>query len=395
MLKFTTAGESHGRGLITIIEGLPAGLTVDQDYINAELARRQKGYGRGGRMQIESDEVEIFAGVRDGKTLGSPVGLLIRNHDYANWQDIMNSEKCNGINKKQVTRPRPGHADLAGAMKYQQKDMRNILERASARETASRVAAGAFFKAFLKYFGIFIYSQVISIGVVKVTPFEVTEKNYEQFYSRVDESPVSCYDKASEEKMKKVISEARNQGETLGGSFEVGAISVPPGLGSHVSWQHRLDTQIAAALVSIPAIKAVEIGDGIANAGKSGSQVHDEIAYQEEVGLYRKSNRAGGIEGGISNGEKVWARAYMKPLPTLAKPLLSVDTVSWQEEKAQVERADVCAVPAAAVVGEAMLAFILARAFREQFTGGSIQQVEKAYRSYLDYLHKEWQWKKI
>ena len=357
MLRFITSGESHGKGLITIIEGLPSGLRVDEEYINRELARRQKGYGRGGRMQIETDEIEIFAGVRNGKTLGSPISFLIRNQDYENWQDIMNSGTCTRIDEKVLTRPRPGHADLPGAMKYHHRDMRNVLERASARETASRVAAGAFFKLFLKQFDILIYSYVRSIGSVNIGTVGLEQDKLEEFCARVEDSPLRCPDKESESKMIKLIEQAKKAGESLGGSFEVGAIRVYPGLGSHINWEYKLDGQIAAALMSIPAIKAVEIGDGIANASEFGSRVHDQIYYQEEQGLYRSSNRAGGIEGGISNGEAVWARAYMKPIPTLYKPLISVNTENWQEEKAQVERSDVCAVPAAAVVGEAMLAF--------------------------------------
>jgi len=395
MLKFTTSGESHGKGLITIIEGLPSGLAVDEEYINRELARRQKGYGRGGRMQIETDEIEIFAGVRNGKTLGSPISFLIRNRDYENWQDIMNSGTCSRINDKVLTRPRPGHADLPGAMKYHHHDMRNVLERASARETASRVAAGAFFKQFLEQFGILIYSYVRSIGSVNVGTVAIEKENLKDFCLRVENSPVRCPDPESEGQMIKLIEQAKSEGESLGGSFEVGALGVCPGLGSHISWERKLDGQMAAALMSIPAIKAVAIGDGIANAVEFGSRVHDQIHYREEAGLYRDSNRAGGIEGGISNGETVWAQAYMKPIPTLYKPLVSVNTANWQEEKAQVERSDICAVPAAAVVGEAMLAFVLARAFREQFGGESMEQVEQAYSSYREYLERVWQWKKI
>jgi chorismate synthase len=395
MLRFTTSGESHGKGLITIIEGLPSGLAVDEEYINRELARRQKGYGRGGRMQIEADELEIFAGVRNGKTLGSPISFLIRNQDYENWQDIMNSGTCSRINDKMLTRPRPGHADLPGAMKYYHRDMRNVLERTSARETASRVAAGAFFKLFLKQFGILIYSYVRSIGSVKAETVNIENDNLEGFYARVEDSPVRCPDKDSEREMIKLIEQAKREGESLGGCFEVGAVGVYPGLGSHISWERKLDGQIAAALMSIPAIKAVEIGDGIANAGEFGSRVHDQVRYREQQGLYRDSNRAGGTEGGISNGETIWARAYMKPIPTLYKPLISVNTTNWKEEKAQVERSDICAVPAAAVVGEAMLAFVLARAFKEQFGGESMQQVEQACSSYREYLDKVWKWRRI
>lgn len=395
MLKFTTSGESHGKGLITIIEGLPSGLPVDEEYINEELARRQKGYGRGGRMQIETDEIEIFAGVRNAKTLGSPISFLIRNRDYENWQDIMNSSACSRINDKVLTRPRPGHADLPGAMKYQHRDMRNVLERASARETASRVAAGAFFKLFLEQFGISVYSYVRSIGSVKAKAVTVEKDTLKDFCLRVEDSPVRCPDKESETEMIKLIEQAKREGESRGGSFEVGALGVYPGLGSHVSWERKLDGQIAAALMSIPAIKAVEIGDGIANAGEFGSEVHDQIRYREETGLQRDSNRAGGIEGGISNGEVIYARAYMKPIPTLYKPLISVNTTNWEEEKAQVERSDICAVPAAAVVGEAMLAFVLARACREQFGGESMEQVAQACSSYREYLSRVWKWKRI
>jgi len=395
VLRFITAGESHGKGLVGIIEGMPAGISIDEDYINKQLQRRQKGYGRGGRMAIESDAIEIFSGVRNGKTIGSPISFLIRNRDYQNWQDIMATGKCCRLEDKEVRRPRPGHADLPGGIKYNQPDMRNILERASARETAARVAAGAIIKKLLETFDIHIYSQVLSIGKAVASPYKVDRKNLGRFYDIVETSPVHCADSEREVRMIELIEKARENGESLGGSFEVGAIGVPPGLGSHVSWDRKLDAQIAGLLMSIPAIKAVEIGDGVLNASRQGSEVHDEIYYTEEQGVYRKTNRAGGVEGGISNGETVWARAYMKPIPTLYKPLVSVNTSLWQQEKADIERSDICAVPAAAVVGEAMFAFGIARAFLEKFGGDSVDQIKEAYYSYKDYMKRVWKWAKI
>jgi len=394
LLRFLTSGESHGKGLIGIIEGMPSGILISEEYINQQLRRRQKGYGRGERMSIESDTVEIFSGVRDQKTLGSPISFIIRNKDNENWREIMNTGKCSRINERTVRRPRPGHADLAGGIKYNQPDMRNILERASARETAARVAAGAFFKRLLETFDIYIYSQVVSIGEVTARTEKFDRDNYKQLNNVIEASPLHCFDKFSEGKMVQLIDRARNAGESLGGSFEVGAIGVPPGLGSHVSWDRKLDGKIAGLLMSTPAIKAVEIGEGIENASTPGSRVHDQLFFNENHGIYRKANRAGGIEGGISNGETIWARAYMKPIPTLYKPLTSVNTSLWCEEQADVERSDICAVPAAAVVGEAMLAYGIAGAFVEKFGNDSLAQINEAYDSYRDYMKKVWKWKK-
>ena len=395
VLRFITSGESHGKGLIGIVEQMPAGVEIGEEDINRELQRRQKGYGRGGRMKIESDRVEIFSGIRNGYSLGTPISYLIRNQDFENWQEIMAPGECKRPEEKIVNRPRPGHADLAGAMKYNQSDMRNILERASARETAARVAAGAMFKKLLESFNIRVYSQVKSIGPVQVKTWQVNEQNWQDLREKVDESPLHSVDTEKEPLMREAIDQARSKGESLGGSFEVGVIGVPPGLGSYISWESRLDSQICALLMSIPAIKAVEIGEGIANSAKPGSRVHDEIFYNEEEGLHRKSNRAGGIEGGISNGETVWARAYMKPIPTLYKPLTSVNTKLWQEEKADIERSDICAVPAAAIVGESMLAFAIARAFLEKFSGDSLDEIRKSYTTYQAYLKRVWKWEKI
>ncbi len=394
VLQFSTSGESHGKGLIGIIEGMPAGVAISEEDINRELQRRQKGYGRGGRMKIESDQVEIFSGIRDGYSLGSPIAYLIRNKDFANWQEIMAAGKCKRSEEKAVNRPRPGHADLAGAMKYNHKDMRNVLERASARETACRVAAGAVFKILLESFNIGIYSQVKSIGGVQAKTWQVRGDNRHEFMRKVDDSPFHSADVEKEILMIETVEQAKRNGESIGGSFEVGAIGVPPGLGSYVDWEKRLDSQISALLMSIPAIKALEIGEGFANSAEPGSRVHDELYYDENRGLYRKSNGAGGIEGGISNGETIWARAYMKPIPTLYKPLNSVNTELWQGEKADIERSDICAVPAAAIVGESMLAFAIARAFLEKFSGDSLAETNEYYQIYRAYLRRVWKWEK-
>lgn len=395
MLRFTTAGESHGPGLLVIIEGLPAGLFIDRGFINKELERRQQGYGRGGRMKIEADQIEVLSGVRNNRTLGSPVSFLVRNKDHANWQDIMGSGDCPKIEDKAVYRPRPGHADLTGAMKYGHHDMRNILERASARETTVRVAAGAVFKQFLGNFSMDIYSQVLAIGEVSSSGSKVDRSNLKELRRVVENSPVRCADPSSEMLMIEAIDCARASGESLGGSFEVGVVGVPPGLGSYTSWEQRLDSRLAAALMGIQAIKAVEIGEGISNSAAPGSSAHDQIYHSEERGVFRLSNNAGGIEGGMSNGEVVWARAYMKPIPTLMKPLSSVDTVEWKQETAVTERSDVCAVPAAAVVGEAMTAYVIAQAFLEKFGNDSIEEIRRNFDGYRQYVRKVWKWEKI
>lgn len=395
LLRYFTAGESHGKALVGIIEGMPAGLEIDEEYINFQLSRRRKGYGRGGRMKIESDQVQILSGVRGGLTLGTPVSFMIENCDYSNWQEIMASGREANLGEKTVRRPRPGHADLPGAIKYGHSDIRNVLERASARETAARVAAGAFFRRLLETFDINLYSYVVAIGPIRSETIAVNRHNIDQVVNRSEQSTVRCLDQASEKQMLQQIDQAQKAGESLGGVFEVGAVGAVPGLGSYSNWDRRLDADLGRLLMSIPAIKAAEIGEGIQNAARNGSQVHDEMHYNNESGLFRQSNHAGGIEGGVSNGETIWARAYMKPIPTLYKPLVSVNTETWQEEEADIERSDICAVPAAAVVGEAMLAFGLARAFLEKFGGDNIEQIMNAYCSYNEYVKRVWKWQKI
>lgn len=394
MLRFISSGESHGKGLIGLIENFPAGVNINIEEINNDLARRQKGYGRGGRMKIEQDKAEIIAGVRNEVTLGSPISFMINNNDYKNWENIMNPGACTDIEAKTVTRPRPGHADLAAAIKYNHQDMRNILERASARETAARVAAGSFFKQLLACFDIYIYSQVISIGNVRSSVSGLDNFTYNEFIEKVERSPVRCIDVRIAEEMIAAIDAAQKNGESLGGSFEVGAIGVPPGLGSHTSWDNKLDAKLSALLMSIPAIKAVEIGAGFANASAVGSLVHDEIFIDAEKGLYRTSNRAGGLEGGVTNGETVWMRAYMKPIPTLYKPLQSVNTTTWEVEEASIERSDICAVPAAAVVGEAMLAYGIAAALVQKFGGDNLEEMLRNHSNYRDYMKRVWKWEK-
>lgn len=394
MLRFTTAGESHGPGLVGIIEGLPAGLPISTADINRELSRRQQGYGRGGRMKIEQDEAVILSGVRNEVTLGSPISFVIWNRDHDNWSDIMAPGPCFRVDERRVTRPRPGHADLAGGMKYHHNDLRNVLERASARETAARVAAGAFFKKFLKAFDIYIYSQVLEIGGVTAPPAEITRHNLAEVQQAVESSPVRCYDPESARLMMARIDQAREEGESLGGMFETGALGVPPGLGSHTAWHLRLDSRLAALMMSIPAIKAFEIGDGINNSRLPGSQVHDAVYLRDTASIERRTNRAGGVEGGISNGETILTRSYMKPIPTLYKPLTSVNTSTWEEEKADVERSDICAVPAAAVVGEAMMAYGLAQAFTEKFASDHMDELQTSFREYRSYLKKVWKWVK-
>ncbi len=378
--KFTTAGESHGRALVAVIEGLPAGLEIDVERINFELFRRQQGYGRGGRQKIEKDEIQILSGVRHGKTLGSPVALTIENRDFVHWQEIMSAEKLEIKlkNLRVVKRPRPGHADLAGGQKFGARDLRDILERASARETAARVACGAFARQLLTQFGVEIKSHVIKLGSV---PNVVNEKTWEEI-STIDElSPLRCADKTVEKQMIDLIDKAKTDGDTLGGIFEVVAKNPPIGLGSHVSWNEKLDGRIAQAFMSIQAVKAVEIGTGVENAQKPGSQVHDEITF-ENNNFKRTSNRAGGLEGGITNGEELRVRGYLKPISTLKKPLRSIDIDTKQEDLAAFERSDVTAVPAAGVIGEAMLAIVLANAMREKFGGDSLSEMKTNFENY-------------
>lgn len=384
--KFTTAGESHGKALVAIVEGLPAGLEIDLEKINHELWRRQQGYGRGGRMKIESDKVEFLSGIRHGKTLGSPIALMIENRDFVHWTEIMSAEKIaeQPKNPRIVSRPRPGHADLAGGQKFGVRDLRDILERASARETAARVACGALAKQMLENFGIEIKSHVIKLGKIPEIPLQ---KTWEEVAGINENSPLNCADKTVEAEMVKLVDEAKENGDTLGGIFEVIAKNLPVGLGSHTSWSEKLDGRLAQAFMSIQAVKAVEIGEGVSNSAHFGSEVHDEI-YFENDNFKRKTNRAGGLEGGITNGEELRVRGYLKPIATLRKPLHSVDIDTKKEDLAAFERSDITAVPAAGVIGEAMLAIVLANAMREKFGGDSLVEMKRNFESYIESLQK-------
>ena len=384
MLRFLTAGESHGESLIAILEGLPAGLEVSSNQINVELARRQKGYGRGKRMEIESDKVEFFSGLRGGRTLGSPLAMRIRNRDWENWQNTMGPEGRNP-DSRSVTSPRPGHADLAGGIKYGHKDFRNILERASARETAARVAVGSVAKILLERFGVTVGGHVVSIGGSAPSKAEF-KRSVESVAA--EKSPVRCLDNTVEKEMIDLIDNAMEDGETLGGVFEIKAFDVPVGLGSHVHWDRRLDSDLASAIMSIPAIKGVQIGSGFGGAQLPGSSVHDAIFYDKVKGFYRETNNAGGIEGGISNGETIVLSAAMKPIPTLMSPLGSVHFLSKRKVDAAVERSDVTAVPAACVIGESMVAFVLAKHMCEKFGGDSVDEMSHNLEAYKDYVKK-------
>jgi chorismate synthase len=375
---FTTAGESHGPGLVAIVEGLPAGLELDRGRLDADMARRQLGHGRGGRMKIERDSVEIRSGVRHGVTLGSPVALLVANRDYANWAERMSPWTVEA-EVEEVHTPRPGHADLAGLLKFGHSDVRNVLERASARETAARVAAGALAKELLRAVGVSVHSHVIQIGSVRAP--EPPELGPEDF-AEVDASPVRCLDADAADRMVAEIDRLRKANESLGGVFEVRAFGLVPGVGSYTSWEERLDSRLAQALVSIQAVKGVSVGEAWEVAGRPGSESHDEIFWSEERGWHRETNRAGGVEGGMSNGEPLVARAALKPISTLTKPLRSVDTETKEPVQALRERTDSAVVPAAGVVGEAMVALVLARCYREKFGGDHIDDVVGALRSY-------------
>ncbi|HKG45957.1 MAG TPA: chorismate synthase [Pyrinomonadaceae bacterium] len=386
MLRFTTAGESHGRSLVAIIEGLPAGLPVDHELIDNELRRRQLGYGRGGRMKIERDHAEILTGVRHGLTLGSPLTLLIENKDWANWTDVMASEprEIEPEKSRRLKRPRPGHADLAGGLKYDVRDLRNILERASARETTARVACGALAKQLLAVFGVQVRSHVIQLGGIPDTPLELS---WDQLAAIDDDAPLHCADNEAQQRMIDLIDETRRQGDTLGGIFEVAARGVVPGLGSHTSWDLKLDGLLAQAVMSIPAVKAVAIGAGAEASSLPGSEVHDEIAYNSGTREFiRETNRAGGLEGGITNGEQIRIRGHLKPLSTLRRALRSVDIDTKEEESAAFERSDVTAVPAAGVIGESMVALVLAGAMREKFGGDSLGEMKRNFEGYREQL---------
>jgi chorismate synthase len=382
-IRFLTAGESHGRGLVCIIEGLPANLELSLEYINRELERRQRGYGRGGRMKIEKDKVQILSGVRFGKTLGGPIALFIENKDWENWKGKMAVEGERPETAVPFTRPRPGHADLAGGIKYNQRDLRNILERASARETACRVALGAVCKRFLEELGVFVGSYVVSIGPVS-PPIE--EQDLIKRYQLAEQSELRFPDPSKDKDFVELINRAKEMGESLGGVFEVFAVGVPPGLGSHVHWDRKLDGRIAQAMMSIQAIKGVEIGLGFEAAKRFGSEVHDEIGYREGEGYFRYSNNLGGLEGGITNGMPIIVRCAMKPIPTLTKPLRSVDVLTKEEVSAGKERTDVVAVPAASVVGESALALVLADAFLEKLGGDFMEEIKERYRIYLEHV---------
>jgi chorismate synthase len=377
-LRFTTAGESHGPGLVAILEGLPAGLELDREALDREMARRQLGHGRGGRMRIERDAVEIRSGVRHGRTLGSPIAVLVANRDYSNWDERMNPWPVDA-ELEEVHLPRPGHADLAGLLKYGQRDVRNVLERASARETAARVAAGGLAKEFLAAVGVSVHSHVLQIaGVTASVGDDLGPEELES----VDDSPVRCLDAEAGQRMVEEIDRLRKENETLGGRFEVLAFGLVPGIGSHVSWEERLDGRLAQAVVSIQAIKGVAVGEAWDVAGRPGSQAHDEIFWDEERGWYRETNRAGGVEGGMSNGEPLLVQAAMKPLSTLTQPLRSVDVETKQPGDALKERTDSTTVPAAAIVAESMVALVLARCYREKFGGDHIDDVLAALDAY-------------
>lgn len=384
MIRFETAGESHGECLVATVAGLPAGVPISVAAVDRELWRRQQGYGRGGRMRIETDHAEIVSGVRHSQTIGAPIAILIRNRDWQNWTEALPVETFEGAEdkKRTVTRPRPGHADLAGALKYDFHDARYILERASARETTARVAAGALAKAFLSQFGIGVLSYVAAVGPVRLD----RRASWDELVALSERNDVllGCVDPEIEQKMKAVVDDAYRTADTVGGVFEVVAHGVPPGLGSHASWDTRLDGRIAQAIVSIQAVKGVEIGDAARGAAEFGSRVQDTIHYDRERRRFaRGSNRAGGLEGGITNGEDVVVRGLLKPISTLRRPLESVDLVTREPEQASYERSDVCVVPAAGVIGEAMVALVLAQAFLEKFGGDSLRETRRNFEAYL------------
>jgi chorismate synthase len=380
IVRLTTAGESHGPGLTCVVEGLPAGLELAREALDRDLARRQLGHGRGGRMKIESDRAELTGGVRHGRTLGGPISVWVVNRDYSNWEERMNPWPVDA-EVAEVHLPRPGHADLVGTQKYGLSDVRDILERASARETAARVAGGALAKAFLRALGVEVHSHVLQITGVRAPRRDHLEASD---FAEVDASPVRCLDPHASAAMVAEINELRKRNESLGGVFEVRAFGLVPGLGSHVSWQERLDGLLAGAICSIQAVKAAAIGDGFETAAVPGSQAHDEIFYDERRGYYRETNRCGGLEGGMTTGDPLVVRGSMKPLPTLTQPLRSVDTATHEPAQALRERTDSCTVPAAGVVGEAMVALVLADAYRRKFGGDHIDDVRAALAAYKD-----------
>src|SRR4051812_38382457 len=391
MLRYFTAGESHGEALVAFISGLPAGLKVDQAFVDRELWRRQQGYGRGGRMKIESDRAHFLSGVRHGKTIGSPIAVLLENKDWKNWQEALPVEAGDAAQHRKVKSPRPGHADLAGALKYDFPDARYVLERASARESAARTAVGALAKLFLRELGIEVLSHVISVGGALTSNADVAWEKLVEL-SKKDEVLLNCADEESEQRMKGEVDAVLKTGDTVGGVFEVVAHNVPPGLGTYAQWDERLDTQLAAAVMSLQAVKAVEIGSGVTAGGFAGAVGADGIRYEKQkpgfTGFARSSKKSGGIGGGVSNGEDVLVRGYLKPISTLRRPLESVDFATREPVKAAYERSDVCVVPAAGVAGEAMVALTLARAALEKFGGDSIGETKRNFHGYLEQLKK-------
>src|SRR5437660_6397376 len=384
MLRYLTAGESHGQCLTAILEGIPSGLPLRTEQIDHDLARRQKGYGRGGRMRIEQDRVDFLAGVRKGHTLGNPITLLIRNKDWENWKEIMAAEPGPPATEKVVTCPRPGHADLVGAIKYDHRDIRNVLEKASARETAIRVAVGGIAKRLLAEFGMHVYSYTVEIGGVKAS---IGEKvTVEELFLKAEASDVRCPDETSSTHMVERIREAKHKGDTLGGIFEVVVTSPPFGLGSYAQWDRRLNARLAMALMSIQAMKGVEIGMGFESARRFGSEVHDEIFYDPKTGFIRGTNNAGGLEGGITNGQPIVLRTAMKPLSTLYTPKKSVDILTKEPLEATIERSDICTVPAAGVVGEAVVAYEVAAAMLEKFGGDTLLEMRRNFDAYQAYV---------
>lgn len=387
MLRFLTAGESHGPQLVAVLEGVPAGFEIDLARLNQDLARRQKGYGRGGRMKIERDEARVTAGVRFGRTLGSPIAIVIENRDFKNWQQRMSLDPADRDEAEAVTRPRPGHADLAGVLKYNLDDIRNVLERASARETAARVAVGALTKQLLEPFGIGVLGYVASIGAVQANT--APDLSLAELRTITEQSPVRVADPAAEGAIIAAIDACKESGDTLGGVVEVIAAGVPVGLGSHVQWDRKLDGRLAQALLSLQAVKAVEMGAGWRAAAMRGSELHDEIGYDAAARRFtRYSNNSGGTEGGMSTGEQLRVRAAFKPLSTLMRPLRSVDIRTKAAAPGVIERSDVCAIPAAAVIAEAAVALVLADAFLEKFGGDSLAEIRRNYEGYLEQLRR-------
>ena len=387
MLRYFTSGESHGEALVAFLSGLPAGLAVDQDFLDRDLWRRQQGYGRGGRMKIETDKAHILSGVHHGITIGSPIAVLLENKDWKNWQESLPVAEGDPTKHKAVKSPRPGHADLAGALKYNFSEARYVLERASARESAARVAVGALAKLFLREFGIEVLSHVISVGSASLE----NEVSWEQIKTVANQTEIllSCADPDTEQRMKEEVDKVLRTGDSVGGVFEVVAHNVPPGLGTYAQWDERLDAMLAAAVMSLQAVKAVEIGSGIRAAASPGSQVHDEIGYEAKsryTKFSRAHNNAGGIEGGVSNGEEIRVRGYLKPISTLRRPLQSVDFATREPVKAAYERSDVCVVPAAGVAAEAMVALTLARAALEKFGGDSVLETRRNFDGYIEQL---------